>query len=520
MNQQSSPFPENRKERLDGELADNVQALMDEIIALKKESESCRMASEQLGTSYRHLSEAMDGMKDAAIVVDSEGQITYLNREAKEFFREMKGDPVGKRLVDLPLLSDDVKFQDKYDIALSKRRDERLLLYSRASSRWFEIKLRPRDRDTLVYFRDVTILHATEELYKLTHFSINHILDVAIWIRPNGRFFYVNETACRSLGYPRDALIRMHFSDIVAYLPLNDWGSFWERVKKNASMIFESDVRDHAGGRYPAEISVNYIKFHDNECMVALVRDISERKRAERELMASKAQADAAREQAELYLDLMGHDITNINQIGMGYLEMALETLELAEEQKELLTRPLQSLQNSSRLIDKVRKLQRLKEGKIPVKVVDVGLIIKGICQRYAGLEKRRVTIDVSRLQRCNAIANDLLPDVFDNLIGNAIRHNEGDLAIGVEIEKRREGDRDYCSVTISDNGRGIPEKHKEKIFDRSKNTDYLTGGIGLGLHFAKTLIESYEGRIRVEDRVPGDYTKGAKFVVMIPSIE
>ncbi len=125
--------------------------------------------------------------------------------------------------------------------------------------------------------------------------------------------------------------------------------------------------------------------------MVALIRDISERKRAEQELIASKAQADASREQAELYLDLMGHDITNINQIGMGYLELALETIDLPEEQRELLIKPLQSLQNGSRLIDNVRKLQPLNEGKIPDRVVDIGAILEDICRQYASLAKRHV---------------------------------------------------------------------------------------------------------------------------------
>ncbi len=117
-------------------------------------------------------------------------------------------------------------------------------------------------------------------------------------------------------------------------------------------------------------------------------------------------------------------------------------------------------------------------------------------------------------------LANDLLGDVFDNLIGNAVRHNEGDLTIDVAIEKTCESNRDYCTVTISDNGRGIPDMLKQKILDRARKDGSTTGGIGFGLHLVKKLVEYYGGDIRVEDRVPGDYTKGAKFVVTIPSVE
>jgi PAS domain S-box-containing protein len=517
VNQQSS-FLEYQGKMREGEPAGNIRALTDENIALKMERESCRQTSEQLGADYHNLSEAMDGMKDAALVVDSEGRITYMNKVAKAFFREAKGDQVVKRFADFPLLRGDPKFPEKFRRALSDRSEERFLLFSRERVRWFEVILSPQASDMLVYFRDVSLNHAIEELYKLTHFSINHLQDVAIWIRPNGRFFYVNETACRSLGYGHEELIRKNFSDIAAYLPLDRWDSFWERVRRNASMIFESDIRNRAGGTYPAEISVNYIKYQDNECMVALIRDISERKRVERELMASNAQADASREQAELYLDLMGHDFTNMNQIGIGYLEMALETIDLPEEQKELLLKPLQSLQNSSRLIENVRKLQHLREGKIPARIVDIGATIEDICRQYARPAKRQVIINISRSCRCNVLANDLLKDVFDNLIGNAVRHNEGDLTIDVVIEMTREGNRDYCTVTISDNGCGITDKQKQKLLDRARKDDNMTGGNGLGLHLVRVLVESYGGRIRVEDRLPGDYTKGAKFVVLIPS--
>jgi PAS domain S-box-containing protein len=513
-------IPGNQEKNREAELTGNIEALREENIALKKETESCRQASEKLGVNYHYLSEAMDGMKDAALLVDSEGRITYLNKEAKTFFREAKGDLAGKQLVDVPIVRENEKFREKFDHALSDRSDARFLLLSRRNCHWYEVFLHPQGCDMLVYFRDVTLQHTTEELYKLTHFSINHILDAAIWIRPNGYFIYVNETACRSLGYPRDELIRKTFASLVTYLPLNGWDHFWERVKNNGSMTFESDIRNSAGGTYPAEISVNYIKFHDNECMVALIRDISERKRAERELMASKAQADASREQAELYLDLMGHDITNINQIGMGYLELALDTIDLSEEQRELLIKPLQSLQNGSRLIDNVRKLQRLNDGKIPDRVIDIGGILEDISRQYVNMANRQVVINITRTYGCNVLANDLLQDVFDNIISNSVRHNEGDLSIDITIEKTCEGNRDYCTVAISDNGRGIPDEQKRKIFDRAKNIDYLIGGSGLGLYLVRTVVERYDGKIRVEDRVPGDYSQGAKFVVMIPSVE
>ena len=72
-----------------------------------------------------------------------------------------------------------------------------------------------------------------------------------------------------------------------------------------------------------------------------------------------------AKSQAELYVDLMGHDINNMNQIGMGYLELALDMLSLDENGRSLLSKPMSAFENSTRLIDNVRKLQRVKSGEL-----------------------------------------------------------------------------------------------------------------------------------------------------------
>ena len=57
-------------------------------------------------------------------------------------------------------------------------------------------------------------------------------------------------------------------------------------------------------------------------------------------------------------------------------------------------------------------------------------------------------------------------------------------------------------------------------VFNRLQRGDTKARGMGLGQYLVRSLIESYQGRVWVEDRVPGDHTKGAKFVVMLPAIE
>jgi signal transduction histidine kinase len=76
-----------------------------------------------------------------------------------------------------------------------------------------------------------------------------------------------------------------------------------------------------------------------------------------------------------------------------------------------------------------------------------------------------------------------------------------------------------YCLASVEDNGQGIPDDLKRRIFNRQLEGTARTERIGLGLYIVKTLVDSYGGKVWVEDRVKGDHTKGARFVVMLPAI-
>jgi signal transduction histidine kinase len=75
-----------------------------------------------------------------------------------------------------------------------------------------------------------------------------------------------------------------------------------------------------------------------------------------------------------------------------------------------------------------------------------------------------------------------------------------------------------YYEVAVADNGAGIPDELKRQLFRRFKTGDPKATGHGLGLYLAKAIVEDFGGRVQVGDRVPGDYSKGAKFVVLLPA--
>ncbi|BAI61618.1 putative histidine kinase [Methanocella paludicola SANAE] len=245
--------------------------------------------------------------------------------------------------------------------------------------------------------------------------------------------------------------------------------------------------------------------------------DITERKQAEEELLSAQAQA-------ELYLDLMGHDINNMNQVGLGYLEIALQTLKedgrIEVKDVELLEKPLQSILDSTRLIDNVRKLRSAKSREHQLQTIDLKEILLGIKEQFSKANGRHVTINYAPVGG-HVLATGLVKDVFVNIVGNAVKHSDDNKPLEISITQFRVygTDESYHKIMIEDNGPGIPDELKTRIFNRFERGNTKAKGKGLGLYLVKTLVHEFNGKIWVEDRVSGDYTKGARFVVMLPAV-
>lgn len=497
------------------------------------------------------------------------------------------------------------------------------------------------------FVREISERKRLEERLWLTQFTLDNFADPSVWSGPDGSILYVNKATCLSLGYTQEELLSMRVSDIDPNYPPDRYFQIWEELKRGGSIKIESTHRRKDGSILPLEASINYFKFGDREYLVSFNRDITKRKRAEKELrksreILSKAQQIAhvgnwawdlktglincsgeifkifgydaqefqpsyeflqsrvhtddrdlvrksidavinedrlfnidyrivlpdgtiryvnnvadklkkghdgnpewlygiiqditkrkqvenelieAKSQAELYLDLMGHDINNMNQIMMGFLELAHEKIEhegkLDRDDINLIDIALDSLKNSSKLIDNVKKLQKIRLGDIHNNTVCPREVLEEACKQFSGMANVEINLDMPKACNVKIFADDLLIDVFSNIIGNAIKHSQQDkVKIDIRAKHVSEGGNKYCMIVFEDNGPGVPDERKRSIFNRFARGQTSTKGSGLGLHIVKTLIENYHGKIWVEDKVPGDHARGSRFIIMLPAIE
>jgi signal transduction histidine kinase len=242
------------------------------------------------------------------------------------------------------------------------------------------------------------------------------------------------------------------------------------------------------------------------------------RKRAESDVLESRSQSD-------LYVDLMSHDINNMNQVAIGFIELALDHLELdgslREHDRNLLEKPIDALKNSAKLIDNVKKLQRIRKGSLTLIPMDAGQALDDAVGEFSNQHNREIRITYTSLKGCHVTANELLKDVYSNIIGNSVRHSSPDkpLFICIRVERKPIDGIEYFIVSLEDNGPGICDGRKETVFDRIDlyKNNRLSSGLGLGL--VKALLELYRGKVWIEDRIPGDHEQGCRFLVAIPTI-
>ncbi len=184
---------------------------------------------------------------------------------------------------------------------------------------------------------------------------------VAILVYQGEQYVYANPTAEKITGYGLEELLEMKFWDV---MHPDDREMVRERgmARQQGATVpprYEVRYRTKGGKDGVFEINASTINFNGRLAGLITALDITDLKRSETAMKEAKAQA-------ELYLDLMGHDINNMHQVALGYLELTAE-LEEDENMRELLERPRDVLLRSARLIDNVRKLQKLREGAVPV---------------------------------------------------------------------------------------------------------------------------------------------------------
>ncbi|HTT08055.1 MAG TPA: PAS domain S-box protein, partial [Gammaproteobacteria bacterium] len=183
---------------------------------------------------------------------------------------------------------------------------------------------------------DITERKRADEQLALFRHSIEQAFVAVFWIDHRGGFTYVNEAACRSLGYDREELMRLQLWDIDPVYPREQWNKRWEeyeRTKHDSVVRVESRHRRKDGSEFPVEVLCQFITVGDHAIHIAQVHDITEQKRAQEALTLFRTLIDHANDIIEVIDPETGRflDVNNQACLAHGYTREEYLALTVAD---------------------------------------------------------------------------------------------------------------------------------------------------------------------------------------------
>jgi signal transduction histidine kinase len=226
---------------------------------------------------------------------------------------------------------------------------------------------------------------------------------------------------------------------------------------------------------------------------------------------------------AKCYKGIFTHDISNLFHVISNSIELCQALLEEGISTSEILDYFKlieEQVNRGKKLVRNIRNLSELEESEMLLGPIDLFENLNhAIHFVKIAFPKRDIEIEINtESERIYVIANDLLLDVFENILMNSIDYNKNDIVhIGVSVSEISELSRKIVKLEFRDNGIGIDDERKREILREGHKKSKNSKGLGLGLSLAAKLIDLYEGSMWIEDRKKGDPSKGSNFVILIP---
>lgn len=217
------------------------------------------------------------------------------------------------------------------------------------------------------------------------------------------------------------------------------------------------------------------------------------------------------------YLDLIVRDIGNLIDPLAYYLDLRKEDSSIGDDASARLDKARALVKEAKAVVNNVRKLSEARYGGAGTKqAYDLKqVLIKCIACIERDFPEKDLVVDFDCPDNeCRVVADDLIPDLFSNILGNAVKYSHGDKA---EVDVAVSKGHDAWIVRIEDQGIGISDDRKELVFSRFAKRAGGAGGSGLGLSIVSLLVDQYNGLITLKDRVTGDHTQGASFEIALP---
>ena len=362
-------------------------------------------------------------------------------------------------------------------------------------------------------------LRASEEKFRKIFQHSNE----AIFIHDlKGRVLDANEKLLALFGYRPAEIPAL---TIVALAAAEDrCRTMLQALAGEGEVVFEIDLKRKNGQLFPAEVSARVITLGREKIVEAVVRNISERRRAEEELkryrnhleafVAQRTdQLEAANKELESFAYSVSHDLRAPLRAMEGFANALLEDYadRLDETGRDYARRVVAAAAHMDTLIQDLLSYSRLSRTELKAATVDLESVLGEVLHQFsADIERSGAQMRIERPLPEVVGDHATLVNVLSNLISNALKFVEPGVRPRVSIRAEETGDK--VRLWVEDAGIGIaPEYHDRifRIFERLQGVENYPG-TGIGLAIVKKGLERMGGQVGV-DSAPG---RGSRFYI------
>jgi PAS domain S-box-containing protein len=492
----------------------------------------------RVGESEQRLRLAVENMPAMVAAFDHEGRIIVWNRHCERVTgypgAEIVGNPEARRILKPRAMN--LPPGDTAPFGLARSPGQEWLIACRDGSdrviSWSNATpdLRVPGWAAWGVGDDITQRRQVEEELRITQFAMDHASIATFWIREDASFVYVNEEACRALGYTREELLGLGVFDVDAMFPASVWPEQWARInRQSVPVTFESLHRRKDGTTFPVELTTQTLAYKDGHYQFTFAKDITERRRVEEERLAmERALLETQKlESLGLLAGGVAHDFNNLLTAMLGSVSLARRGL---TEESPIALHLAQVESAAEQAADLARQLLAYSgKGRFSVASIDINEAIHQTAHLLRVSVPRQVELDFQTNGEPVCVRGDAsqLRQVVMNLVLNAAEAI-GDAA-GAVIARTRiceldrpdpaaggAGDVDlapgrYAVLEVTDNGCGMDARTRARIFEPFFSTK--GAGRGLGLAAVVGIVRGHHGAMRIESE-PG---RGTTFRVFFP---
>lgn len=339
-----------------------------------------------------------------------------------------------------------------------------------------------------------------------------------------GIFVRLNQAFCDILGWEHEALLGENFTKIfksdfqATALKLHD--AF---LKGTVTPPEEWVLRRKDGAKIHLSTSNSlYTDEKNNRFVVSVITDITDKKRAEADLVEAKSAAELAAKAKAEFLSNMSHEIRTPMNAVIGLTELLLQS-EKPELNKNYLESIKYSADNLLVIINDILDFSKIESGKITFETIDFSLrnVIEQLLRTFSfkAEEKGIILKTAVALNVPEIVLGDpfRLNQMLLNLMSNAVKFTRtGSIEVGAKV-KTIDGNKCTMAIWVRDTGIGIPEDKLEAVFESFTqaytDTTRLFGGTGLGLAITRNLARLLDGEVEVVS----EYGKGSTFTISLP---